>query len=32
VSTGNYEDGDDDGNELVKIDVELRQLGFVVTP
>jgi hypothetical protein len=27
-----FEDGDDDGNELVEIDVELRQLGFVVTP
>jgi hypothetical protein len=27
-----FEDGDDDGNELVEIDVELRQLGFVVAP
>jgi hypothetical protein len=27
-----FEDGDDDGNELVEVDVELRQLGFVVTP
>jgi hypothetical protein len=27
-----FEDGDDDGNELVEIDVELRELGFVVTP
>jgi hypothetical protein len=27
-----FEDGDKDGNELVEIDVELRQVGFVVTP
>jgi hypothetical protein len=27
-----FEDGDDDGTELVKIDVELRQLGSIVTP
>jgi hypothetical protein len=27
-----FEDGDDDGNELVGIDLELRQFGFVVTP
>jgi hypothetical protein len=27
-----FEDGDDDGNELVEIDVELRQLGFVGWP
>jgi hypothetical protein len=27
-----FEDGDGDGNESVEIDVELRQLGFVVTP
>jgi hypothetical protein len=27
-----FEDGDDDGNELVEIDVELRQSCFVVTP
>jgi hypothetical protein len=26
------EDGDDDGTELVDNDVELRQLGFVITP
>jgi hypothetical protein len=30
-----FEDGDDDDddeNELVEMDVEVRQLGFVVTP
>jgi hypothetical protein len=29
---GLFEDGDNDENELVEIDVELRQLGFVATP
>jgi hypothetical protein len=27
-----FEDGDDDGIDLVETDVELRQVGFIVTP
>jgi hypothetical protein len=27
-----FKDGDDDGSELVEIDVKLRQFDFVITP